>query len=464
MEKFAYVTLIILVLGFYLQLRMYKSRFLLHPSIWFFIIWILSVTSFLIFIKLGFDYIVFYEDLLIELFKYISFTALSILFISLLSFKRINRRYVDWNPVFNEDLFKIISGTILIITIINFFVFAGSDIVANREQIMRQDESIALKGSSLSFIQILLNIVSGINRPMLILSGYFICKEFAQNNSKFYQLKIYYFFPFFTGVIETIAMGGRAGITTTLLYIVLGIVLALFGLNIYRAEIVKKLVKYGIVVFVLFSVFATTVNVIREGGTSKSATEARWKNYPWLKPFGGILQYLTDHYAGYQLRRVDSITPQLELGQISLSGFTMFKIPVFSQLAGTPISIQSIFDLYKPDVVKASHERETEEALWADTTATVYYLLYDDFGYGGTYIAIFVFVLISQLIFNNVFKSHKTSFLSILPFTLVYYLWFTTIFSHTIIGNWMSPYIYSFLIADVIGRIRINNSVLKRQN
>jgi hypothetical protein len=143
------------------------------------------------------------------------------------------------------------------------------------------------------------------------------------------------------------------------------------------------------------------------------------------------------------------------MGQISLSGFTMFKVPVFSQLAGSPVSIQSTFNLKEPNYIRAHYELESSGGPWLGATATIYYLLYDDFGYKGTFIAIFIFVLISQLIFNNVFNSEKTSFLSILPLMLIYYVWFTTIFSHTILGNWMASFLFSFIIVDIIARFRL---------
>lgn len=454
MKIYTYVTLIILVLGFLIQTRLYKSRFLLHPSFWFLVIWIVSIIAFIIFNLLGLDYIIFYEDLIIELFKYISFTTLSILFFSLVSFKRVNHASIDWNPVFNVRLFKNVSLVILVLSVITFFTSSGFNIIANREQIILTNQSLALRGASLSFMQILSNLVIGLNKPMLILSGYFICMDYAQNHYKIYKLKIYYFFPLITGLINTYAIGGRAGITTTLLFIVLGMGLALFGLNINATKIIKKFAQYGIIVFVLFSFYATAVDLAREKAWSYTGTSAHLVNKPWLRPFAGILEYMTDHYVGYQLRRVDSITPQLELGQISLSGFTLFSMPIFSQLAGTPISIQSTFNLYVPNPTKAHYDRVAEGYLWEGATATVFYLLYDDFGYKGTYIAIFIFALISQLIFNNLFNSHKTSFLSILPITLVYYLWFSTIFSHHIVGNWMAPYLYSFLIIDIIGRLK----------
>jgi hypothetical protein len=159
---------------------------------------------------------------------------------------------------------------------------------------------------------------------------------------------------------------------------------------------------------------------------------------------------LTDHYPGYQLRRVDSISPELGWGQTSLSGITMLSIPVVSQLLGTPVSIQNIFNLKSPNIVLSTLQLQSSGSLWTNTTATMYFNLYQDFGYWGTFLAIFIFVVITQRIFNNVFIKKRIYFFSILPITLTYYIWSQTIFSHVILGNWMSGFIYTFLLADII--------------
>jgi hypothetical protein len=456
MEATAYTTLFLLILGFVLQFRMYKSKFLLHPSFWFYVIWILSLTSLITYLIAGFNYIIIYEDLLVELLNYISFTVLSLLFVSLLSFRRIKQDYVTWNPVIDSDRFKTLSIVIFIFTVINFLLNSGFNIVENRENAVLQSRSIS-SGGSISPLQMLFNLIIDLNVPMIIFSGYFICKEYVRNNFKISPLEIYYFLPFITGLIKTLGVGGRAYIIQTLFFFVLGFYLALFGLKTDITKILRKLPQYGIILFLLFSVYSTFVEVTREKSHTQVITliEQRWESYPWLKPFAGILQYMTDHFAGYQARRVDTATPELEMGQITLSGFTMFNIPVFSQLAGTPISIQSTFNLKQPNYVRAHFELESSGADWVGATTTIYFLFFDDFGYKGTFIAIFIWVLITQLIFNNVFHSQKSSFLSILPITLIYYVWFTTIFSHTIVGNWMASFLFSFIIVDIIARYRL---------
>jgi|WetSurSiteA1Bulk_404760.scaffolds.fasta_scaffold00805_3 hypothetical protein len=456
METTAYTTLILLILGFFLQFRMYKSKFLLHPSFWFFVIWILSLISLIIYLSAGLNYIIIYEDLLTELLNYVSFTVLCLLFVSLLSFRKVKNSHVNWDPVFDSDRFRILSIIIFVFTVLNFFLNSGFNIVENRENAVLQSKSIS-SGGSISPVQMLFNLIIDLNIPMIIFSGYFICKEYVKNDFKISSLELFYFLPFITGIIKTLGVGGRAYMISTLFFFVLGFYLALFGLKTDINKILKQVVGYGLILFFLFSVYSTYVEMTREKSHSQVVTliEQRWESYPMLKPFAGILQYLTDHFAGYQARRIDSATPELEMGQISLSGFTMFSIPVFSQLAGAPISIQNTFNLKQPDYTKAHFELESSGAEWIGATATIYFLFYDDFGYKGTFFAILIFVVITQFIFVSVFNNQKTSFLSILPITLVYYVWFTTIFSHSIVGNWMASYLFSFIIVDIAGRFNL---------
>ena len=467
MEIYAYTTLLILILCFLIQLKYYGVKCFLHPSILFLLIWILSVISFIIYINVGLIYIIFDQSLIEELFGYVSFTALCFILASTFSYKKLKNKPVLWTPKFDEELFKIISTVILLYSLIFFFIGSGFDIVKNREQMVGNEQWTALHAGSISYLQMISSLLFGLSLPMLILSGYFIGKTYylRYNQKLKINIKIYYFYPFINAALNTIAAGGRAGIFSSILFLIMGILLALFKYSDVSTKIIYKFLRYGLIIFISFSVFTTYVNVLREGGeVSYARSVVRWDYYPALKPFSGLLQYLTDHYPGYQLRRVDSIPPEPRLGQTSLSGFTMFSVPVVSQLLGTPISIQAAFNLYAPNTILRGLELKKANALWTNTTGTVYILLYEDFGYWGTFIAIFIFVIITQWIFNSIFLKKRTSFLPILPFILIYYFWSQTIFSHVILGNWMSGFIYSFLIADIISsykkvsfkRIKIN--------
>jgi oligosaccharide repeat unit polymerase len=461
MEVYAYITLLILIVGFFLQFKFYGAKYFLHPSFWFFAIWILSVISFIIYISVGLTFIIFDRSLLEELFVYLSFTALCVLIVSVFSYKKIRSKPVSWTPKFSEDHFKAISTFILLVTVVFFIIGSGFDMVKNREQLINSERAIALQGGNLPFLQMVYNIILGINLPMLILSGFYIGKIYYNRYVKKSKGKFdkYYFYPSIVAILGTISMGGRAGIFTSLLFLTMGILLALLKYRDVTTKLLSRFLKYGIVIFILFSVFITYVNIIREGGNANYVQSVvRWNEYPALQPFSGLLQYLTDHYPGYQLRRIDSTPVKPRLGQTSLSGITMFSIPVLSQLMGTPISIQNAFKLDAPNTVLRSQERKKAGAMWVNTTATVYFNLYEDFGYVGTFIVIFIFVIISQITFNSVFLKKRVSFLAILPLTITYFLWSQSIFSHVIIGNWTTAFIYPFILADIIGSYKKSSS------
>ncbi|MDR3668335.1 MAG: O-antigen ligase [Ignavibacteriaceae bacterium] len=460
MELYAYSTLLILIFGFILQFKYYGVKYFLHPSFWFFLIWILSVISFIIYISVGLTYIIFDHYLIEELFVYVSFTALCFIIASSFSYKKLKNNSAKWIPKFSEEHFRIIATTILIVSLISFVVGSGFDFNKNREIMVNQTRSAVFNKTAPTVLGIISSVLWGLNLPMLILSGYYIGNSYYLRFNKKLKRKFkkYYFYPFITSVISTIIMGARAGVVASLIFMIFGISLALSRYNDVSIKLLSKMAKYALIVFLAFSIFATYINVIRErSNISNSNTVMRWSPYPILKPFSGLLEYMTDHYPGYQLRRVDSMPKEPRLGQVSLSGITMFSVPIASQLLGTPVSIQNVFDLYAPNIIIRSSDLMRTNALWESTTATVYLLLYEDWGYWGTFIAIFIFVIITQLIYNNIFRKKKVTFLSILPLTLVYFLWSQTIFSHVILGSWMTAYIYPYLVADIISNYMKNS-------
>ena len=459
MQGSAYITLTILIIVFFLEMYLYRVRFLLHPSFWFLIIWILSISSFIIYLSIGLDFIIFDSELILELLHYVVFSALCFLMLSLISYKKLRTRFTNWDPVIDDNLFMLLAIIIFAVNIANFLINSSFNLVENRETMIIRDIKLAInENQSLPATELILNFFKWLNMPLIILAGFLFCKNFVQNNLNLRLVNKYYFLPVLTGVINTLAIGGRAGIISTIMFFFIGFSLAINSLKQPVFRIIKKTALYGLAFFVLFSIYSTFVTVIRERSYSQLPTmiEVRFNSYPLIKPFSGLIQYLTDHYPGYQLRRIDNTTPEFEMGQICLSGFTTFKIPVFSQLAGSPISIQSVFNLYEPEVVRAHIEREESGFLWVGATATLFLPLYDDFGYKGTFIAIFVLILFTQLIYNNIFSLNKVHFLSILPLVLIYYVWYNSIFSHHILGNWISSYFYSFLIIDIICWVKRN--------
>ena len=444
----AQYTLLTLLLVLYLQIRSYGYRALLHPSFWFLVIWTLSATSFLIYASVGLDYIIYFPDKLVELFNYITFTALCIGFVSWKRAKKTNQLLIQWRPVVSEPFFNKLATLLLAIGLANFLLFSSFDLAANRASKYESAMEIGLSGS-LPLYQVLFNVLLGLNGPLLILSGYFIGLYFVGGGVQ--KLRKELFYPIILNIVQTLQIGGRSGIVASLLGLFFGFLIGLFSYQADYGLVFKKVSKYVLILFAAFTVYSGYINAVREGTDVKnSSSYARWDKHPFLAPFGSLMQYMTDHYPGYQInvKKFDVDNTPLDLGQNTFSCFLSFSVPVFSQIAGFPVSIQHLFNLKEMNVAKGNLEAIGDD--WANTTRTVFYVLYIDFGYVGVFYIIFVFVVLSQYFYDRVYFGHKQSIFFIVPLLIVYKLWINTIFSNHLAGNWLAGYLYTYLIFDVL--------------
>jgi hypothetical protein len=85
-------------------------------------------------------------------------------------------------------------------------------------------------------------------------------------------------------------------------------------------------------------------------------------------------------------------------------------------------------------------------------------LIYDDFGYFGTFVFIILLVWISQIVYVNWFvKTHK-GFMSIFPIFMIWCFWTNTNFDPYFASSFM-PIVYVFLLIDFILNNFIKNKV-----
>jgi hypothetical protein len=181
-----------------------------------------------------------------------------------------------------------------------------------------------------------------------------------------------------------------------------------------------------------------------------------------MKPVYGILEYSIFHYQGYQWRRIDSTTPELEMGQTTFSFITDFSLPVVSQIMGERITIQKEFNLKDVDPVRNSTRVADLNLPGSSITATVYYILYDDFGYYGVFIITFFFVGFTQKLYRNVFIHSNSNFWSVILFIAVYDLWTKTIFSHQLSGSWFNAFLYPVLFIEIVNYLNTKYSKTSR--
>jgi len=156
------------------------------------------------------------------------------------------------------------------------------------------------------------------------------------------------------------------------------------------------------------------------------------------------------HYQGYQWRRKDMVTSELELGQKTFNFITAFNIPVISQLFRKNVSLENIFHLKHEDNVTRTMESKELGLPGFSITATVYLILFDDFGFYGVFIITFLFVGFTQKLYRDLFLKNHNDFWSIILFIAVYKLWMATFFNHHLTGAWFNTYLYPILIIETV--------------
>lgn len=445
------ITLLLLVIALITLFKLYGLRFFLNPATSFVFIWIISVLSlafFLAFIP-GTAGVEIYPEYIDELLGYISFTAISVVIVNLLTYKRIKIFKISWAP--NIALTRNLQILIMfsfIASLVNFLSIGTLNFNEIRSGYLENSELLSGGKRSLGIFEYANNLLTIFNIPLLILTSISIGVQISLSKT-YSKIKYIYFLPLISGILTGLSSGGRHGIIDTLYIAFIFMIIGIFKIDQKRhfiAQQIKKLGKYAIITLMVFSIFTTFIDTQR-----KTRTSVNFSEYPLLKPFSGLMTYLVAHYAGYQLHRYYSTTNELEPGRKTLQGITFFEIPFLSRIVGTPTSLSALLELHESD--KANKSQFDEMYLgWENTTATVYIGVYDDFGYLWTFAVILLFVILSQIIFIKFINSPTKSFISVFPYYLVLFLWFNSIFSSEIFGNWIGNKLLAFLIIHLMVR------------
>lgn len=455
MYLYSKITLIILILTLILQYKRYGIKVLLHPSVFYLIIWILSIVSFEFFLIMNATFLIIKEDILDELFIFISFTSISFIFWGLRSQKKIKQKVVRIQLFIPYNFFKYLSIAFFITSLINL-LSVGFNVAENRAIYVSNNFDFYIKGGRLSIWQIIIGVISTLNLPFTIYSGWIIIKNFISRNRK---INLIYFLPLASTVLNVVSSGGRAGMFSSFSFFVLGLLLGLFTFKVNYRKIIKTILIYGLIVFFSLSLYSTYVSkqrTMQSGYYRVSYFISLIEHQPILKIFGGIFEYLVFHYQGYQWRRVDQSITQLEYGQNTFAFITNYKIPVISQLLDKNLSIQNLFNLKSPDVIGETLYNTSLNFPSPTITATVYFILVKDFGFYGTLAITFIFVGFSQKLYERLFLKNSKGFLAIILFIAVYWLWMNTIFSHHLLSTWFNGIFYSALLIESINYIYYN--------
>jgi len=442
------ITLIILFITLIAQCHKYRIKVLLHPSLYFLVIWMISIISFELFLKAGFNKLVINADLLKELLIYVSFTAICFLFFGIRRIKLVRDNNIDLALSIPPSIFNAISVFFFLAAFVNLFFMSGFDVASNRQDAVSATREFYGTYGRYTIIELIFNVLNMLIVPFTFYGGWkFGLHYFGRKK----QIKMVYLLPFLAGVLNVIAGGGRAGIVSSSIFFVLGLLFALFSFTDQHLLRLKRILGYIVFFTFVFLLYVSYVSIQRsKHETAHNVYLSSLENYPNLKPLYGIMEYSVFHFQGYQWRRMDSTSPELEYGRKTFSFILDFNIPILSQISGKELSLRSLLKLKDIDTVRSTIEAFRRKLPGPSITATVYYVLYDDFGYYGVFLITFIFVGVTELLFRNLFIRKMTSFWSIILFIAIYKLWSSTIFSHHLTGAWFNGYLYPILLIEIL--------------
>lgn len=442
------ITLFILIVTLIFQLRKYGIKVLLHPSLYFIVTWLISIISFELFLAAGLKRLIIDVKILNELFLFVSFTSICFLLIGFKSSRPVRENSIKLKLSIPPTLFGFITILFFLTSFFGLFFISGFDVASNRQSEVLATREFYSNYGRYSILQLVFNVLNMLIIPFTLYGGWKFGKYYFSDQK---QIKILYLLPLITGIFNVIAGGGRAGIISSTVFFVLGLLFALFSFEEDYLKKLKSLSAYLVLFIGLFLIYVTYVSKERsKAESSHNIYYASLDKYPRIKPLYGIMEYSVFHFQGYQWRRLDTATPELEMGRRTFSFILDFNVPIFSQILGKDLSLKTLFGMKDLDTVRGTVAAIKKKKPGPSITATVFFPLYDDFGFYGVFCLTFLFVAFTERLYRNLFVRFNINFLSIILFIAVYKLWSSTIFSHHLTGAWFNEFLYPILLIELM--------------
>lgn len=433
----------------------YKYKALLHPSVYFLISWLISIFASIIVFNSPLRNNFFKDARYVEeLFSFVWVTNLSIYFFLRYKSKMVidNLIAIQWKiPI---KWLKII-GVLAVIAAFYKFFSEGFNLAGNREQSTEALLSIYKSGEGFSFAYRVTKIISGITFPFVILSGFLFSESYLFKKIKF---KLLFLFIPLAEILLVIVGGGRAGIISMLMFFGIGLLISIFSNSKKPSAEFFKLIRLSIIPVFLLSFYINLVSQSRSEsvGDSGTLTKEVFQEYSSITgALYGLFEYSVYHVWGYQLRRDDLVTEELEMGQYTFQTITRFNIPGLSTIFAYDMNLANILGLKIFDHTTTAILFMNNKTEGATTTASVYQVLFDDFGYWGTLLAIVIFAFFTQVVFVNLFTKPIKSLWSLVIFLFVFGLWKDSWMSHHLNGPVIAKYVYAAFYISVFNRIGI---------
>lgn len=432
----AVASLIILIFLLIFQLKTWKIRALLSPGFYFSIVWGVGILGLLLFKSLNLA-IETYPEYIDELNILIGFTGICFAVLTKKGLSTVNKnKIVNLNFIKSFSLFKLLSLLILIVALYVFFSEGkGLNFGEARENM---HETLANRNVLISYLRL-------ISTPLSIYAGFKLVSLLINYKRISFFNSIILLVPFCANIFFSFTEGGRVSMVYSMIEYVIGVALTI-PMN-FKIGKYKKILVLGLFVALFINIMITWIDNERDKyhqGNDVEFKQAQEKMGVFSFLFGAS-RYVYSSYIGYQYRRVDAVSSELGYGQYTFNGFINWQLPFMSQLGFENSSIADLFNIYYFNQDTYDYSRD-----YYYVTHSAYIPIVKDYGFYGSFIAIFILVYIAHLLFIKIQKcSAINKSITFFFYYLFFIYWIKSNFYGTLSNSILIP-LYGFLIVDIL--------------
>lgn len=436
----AFISLIVLAIGVYAQLTVWKARALMSPGFYFSVIWGLGIIGVIIFKSLGIlvEYIPKHID---ELNILVAFTS----FCFTLFVKRGRNRVssevsINIEFISSTQLFKILSVFYLLLSVYVFFTEgSGLDFATARDSMHTTIEN---RSFLVGYFRIL-------SVPLAIYAGSRLVKLLSHSKRVSITTYIYLMLPFLADTLFSFTEGGRVAMVYSMLMYVVGGAISL-PIN-FNFKLYKKVLLNAVIFIIMLNVIISWIGSIRADKYDDKVNLVKKELGPMSFLYGSI-SYIQTSYLGYQYRRDDAVDlNNLGYGKYTFNGFINWELPFSARFGLENSSIAHLLGIYY-------HNQETYDFTrdYYYVTHSAYIPIIKDFGFKGAFIAIFFIVFIAHSLFIKIQKRNEIKYATTFFFFYLFFdYWSRSNFYGSLSSSILIP-LYSFLLIDIINFITHN--------
>ncbi|KAF0200321.1 MAG: hypothetical protein FD170_3579 [Bacteroidetes bacterium] len=447
------ILLVILLIRFY---QVWGMKMLMHPGLYFNLIWLTSVISQWYLTKIELALLPF-PEFADELNIFVGFTALCFLIFLSHGKRKSAQPATPLNYVYSVKFYQILAFVSLLSAFFMFFASGASFNLAETRLSGPANNSL-ISGGNKSGLYIIAQIATSFNPLMSIFAGYLIGMKIQRKevliSSYFWLLA-----PFMIALIFMFTSGGRNPLAVGLKVYLLGFAFSMPQLLISKLR--NKIFKYIFLILFGFTLFSTAAAVQRQIKMQSYNKFLDATNYDSkiIFAFSGILEYMSAHYWGYQLRRVDSMEPELGWGYNTFYGVIDAGIP-FSGLMGINSSLVNLLGIEEQDYL-SSYNSGKEGSY---TTTSVYLAIVKDFGVPGAFVFIFFFAFYTQWLFTRAMRKKYFKATNIFFLYLCFQFWASSNFGSAYNSNFSVFNLFIlFFVFDYMQKIFANRPKIRNK-